>query len=862
MKTSPNHVEISASKRFTPLLDESQPVIAYFTQNAKKHPDHVAVVDAEKEYSYRTLNVLANRLAHSILALRGEGEEPVLFLSGREAASVVSILGIWKAGKFYIGLDPANPMDRLATIVDDAKAGLLVTNHANLLLARELSQGKLDIINLDEIDPNISPDNPAVPIQPDALATVFYTSGSTGTPKGVMHDQRSLSVWAINIVNLYRYSADDHFMLPLSFAFAASTGSLYGAFVSGGTLCICDPNSMTVQQIAQWLLDRKITVAVMPPSLFGRFLDTLPDDFSGKFTDVRLLHSGAETLDLRHLENWKKRFSPKCILVHGFGSTEAGLLTNIFYDFRSVVSSSRPMPAKPVPGVKIFIVDDSGKPLATNQIGNIAVRSKRVMRGYWRRPDLNESIFVKDPEEPGKTILVTKDLGRLHADGSLEFMGRADAMIKMRGFRIEPGEIEAALREHATVGSAAVAGRPNPKAGEEITLVAYIALKPDSLVSAVQLREFLISKVPDYMVPAHYVFLEQLPLNQNGKIDRQSLPDPDWAASPSGSQYVAPRTEIEKYLTTLWQELLGKDKIGIQDNFFMLGGHSLAAFQLMAKVEAQFGKRLPLQTLIYHPTVAALAKAIGEAQASNKHRSVVALHEGGQFPALFMVPAAGVHALSLMMIVSPLEVPCKVYGLEYPGMDGYLEPYNRMETLASFFAEQIRAVQPLGPYYLSGMCLGAVVAFETARQLEAQGQEIGLVAILDGLFPELKPRRKGIGYLIERLTTLHHPENRGYISNLIKNRIRRVRSNWHRDLHSRRVMKNLEIARANYTPSPLTGRGLAIFSSEANGTVREASWGRLFSEFNCLYVPNTSHRTIFKDENRLEIARLLSQHIY
>ncbi len=862
MKAAPNLVEISASKRFNPILDESQPVIAYFAQNAEKYPDRLAVVDTEKEYSYRTLNILANRLAHSILAVRGEGEEPVLFLLGREAAAVVSILGIWKAGKFYIGLDTADPINRLRTLVGEAKAGLLVTNHANLALARELSEGKLDIINLDEIDPSISPDDPAVPIQPDALAAVFYTSGSTGEPKGVMLDQRAVSFRAGNNVNLHNYGRDDRFMVPFSLSFVGSTAPLYSAFASGGTAFICELNSMTVQEIAHWLLDRKITIAFMIPSLFTRFLSTLPDGFSARFPDIRLVHCGTETLDLRHLETWKKRFSPKCILSHGFGSTEAGVLMHILYDFRSVVSSSRPAPAKPFPWVKIFIVDDSGKPVVANQIGNIAVRSKGITRGYWRRPDLNETIFADDPEEPGTKILVSKDLGRLHADGKLEFMGRGDAMIKLRGFRIEPGEIEAAFREHAAVSSAVVVGKPNPNAGDEITLVAYVVLEPETFVSAVQLREFLTSRVPDYMVPAHYVFLAQLPLNRNGKIDRQSLPDPDWAASHSGSEYVAPRTEIEKYLTTLWQELLAKEKIGIQDSFFMLGGHSLAAFRMMASIEKKLGIKVPLQILIKHPTVSALAVVIGNMQMTNTHRSVIALREEGRFPALFMVPAGGSHALSLMMIVGALQVPCKVYGLEYPGMDGYLEPYNRMETLASFFVEQIRAVQPQGPYYLGGMCFGTVVAFETARQLKAQGQEIRLVAILDGLFPELKPRRKGIGYLIERLTTLHHPENRGYISNLIKNRIRRVRSNWHRDLHSRRVMKNLEIARANYTPSPLTGRGLAILSSDSKGTSREASWRRLFSEFNCVYVPNTSHQTIFSEEHRQEVARLLSQNIY
>ncbi len=846
MKTSPILVEISASPNLTPLLEDSQfiPVIAYFTQNAEERPDHVSLIDAEKEYSYRTLNILANRLAHRILALRGEGEEPVLFLIGREAASVVAILGIWKAGKFFIGLDPAHSMDRLVTIVAAAKAGLLVTNQANLTLAGQLSQDKLDIINLDEIAPSVSAENPAVSVQLDTLAAVFYTSGSTGEPKGIVNDHRSLAFRYVNHVKFSRHDAADRFMLPYSFAFGASSGALCEAFVSGGTLCLCDPNSMTVKEIAQWLLDHKITVAGMMSSLFGKFLDTLPEDFSVKFPNIRFMQTGGEALDIRHLENWKKRFSPNCILEFALGSTEAGSIAGIDYDFQSVGSRSQTMAVRP--WVKIFIVDDSGTPLAMNQIGRIAVRSKGTMRGYWARPDLNETIFVKDPEEPGKSILLLQDLGRLHGDGNLEFIGRGDAMIKLRGFRIEPGEIESALRKHAAVSSAAVAGKPNPKAGDELSLVAYISLKPGSVVSAVKLREFLLSHVSDYMVPANFVFLEQIPLNQSGKIDRRSLPEPDWAASPSGSEYVAPHTEIEKNLVILWQELLGKEKIGIQDNFFMLGGHSLTAFQLMAEVDAKLGRKLPLQTLISHPTVAALAKVIGDSKATSKHRSVVVLREDGQFPALFMVPAGGTHALSLLMIVSLLKVPCKVYGLEYPGMDGYLEPFDRMEKLASFFAEQIRAVQPEGPYYLGGQCAGNAVAFETARQLEAQGQKIGLVAVLDGRYPDQTLARRKSRSLVDRLT----------------NRVWRAKSRPRRDMHSLRVTENLRIARVNYTPSPLNGRGLAIFSDDSMGLDRETAWGGLFSEFKCLYVPNTTHGTIFSEEHRQEVARLLSENIY
>ncbi len=873
--------EAEAASNEAPLF----PVITYFTQNAEKNPDHVALVDKQKEYSYGYINNLANQLAHKILAIRGVKEEPVLFLFGKEAGAPVSVLAIWKASKFYVGLDPSNPPERLKAIIADTKAKLLISNNANLALAQQVSQGHLEIINFDELDGSIPSENPSVPVDLESLCAVWYTSGSTGEPKGVTRDHYSLSLQATFIHHDRSHKSDDRFLTTFSFAFGWAISSFHSAFLSGGTLYLCDLSSMTVMEIARFLIDNKISSTSLTSSMFRQFVESLPEEFSGKFIDLRILNVGGETRDPNIIAEWNKRFSPTSISA-GFASSEAGIITRVSKDAKSDIPEGRVDVGRPFRGVEVFIMDDSGNDLGKNQIGRIAVKSKMLMRGYWGKPELDSTLFVPDPRLPGEKILLTSDLGRLYGDGSLEFLGRSDAMIKIRGFRVEPGEVESAIRKHPAVKNAVVVGWPKPKPEDEMALVAYLVSKPDMQVLPSQLSEFLVAHLPNYMVPAYYVFLEQLPLNANGKIDRKALSEPNWAALPSENLYVAPRTENEKYLTLLWQEVLGKEKVGIHDDFFMLGGHSLAAFRMMSRIEEKLGIKVPLQTLVQHPTIAALAPVIQTMRSAPMQSSVVELR-GGTLPALFIVSGGARTALSSTKFARQIQNPCKVYGLEYPGMDGYLKPLDRIESLASFFVEQIHAVQPRGPYYLGGFCLGGAIVFEIAHQLKAQGQEIGLVVLLDSTPPGMKDEEldnQGNWYYFERMKTLFHPENRRNAVSFIKSRLQRnkrfgngARSrgmpargkarinqpSWIKnplDEQSRQVMTALRRAwKKNYRPKPLEAPGLAILSSVSKGTAREAWWSRLFTEFDCRYIPNTTHHNIFSDESLLEMARLVSQ---
>jgi amino acid adenylation domain-containing protein len=871
------------------VLDDMEriPIPVHFTRNAEKSPDRTALVDLDnKTYSYGELNIAANRLANQLLLLKGQREEPIAFLTGKEVASVIAILGIWKAGKLFAALDPDNPVERLKTILRDSKAEVIVTNLANFELANQLGSNRIAIINLDQIGPEIPSKNPPQLVSSKSLAAIQYTSGSSGIPKGALRDHASMSHQTAMSIRGYHFGPDDRILHPFSFSFGWGIHRLCIAFVPGGTLCLCDFASMTISEIARWLVDREISCAVMTATMFTEFLTSLPKDSFERFHNIRLISVGGEAFNPRDLDLWKERFSPHCILATSLSSTEAGVMSRLDYDFASDVNDNPRLLGYPEPGVELFILDELDKPVKSGETGRIAVRSGGVIRGYWGRPDLNKKLFVPHPLDSGEKILVTSDLGRLLPDGRLEFLGRGDAMLKIRGFRVEPGEIEAALMQHPAIRNAAVVGRNPPGSKGESALIAYVVTNTGEEIAPAQLREFLAKRLPDYMLPTYYVFLRDLPRNLNGKIDRKQLPDPDW--NSSGIEYVSARTKTENYLVALWQSVLRKERIGADDNFFLLGGHSLAAFRIMAHIQEDYGIKLPLQVMMNFPTIRQLAKAVDGSKTVPKNESIMKLRVADGVPSLFIVPGAARTSMGFTKVASNIDAPIGIYGLEYPGMDGYLEPIDHTETLASFFVEQIKSVQSEGPYFLGGQCFGGVIAFEIARQLSRQGKEIGLVILLDSSPPGMKDNEldsRGIRYYLGRMITLLTPGNRGRLVPFIQSRMRSTRLFKRKrrgglsvvsrnkamqpawianplDEQSIRVVSALSRARKGYIPQPLSGRGLALLSSLAQGTAREAWWRSLFVELECHYVPNTSHQNFFSAEHsQQEIGRIIANAI-
>jgi thioesterase domain-containing protein len=383
----------------------------------------------------------------------------------------------------------------------------------------------------------------------------------------------------------------------------------------------------------------------------------------------------------------------------------------------------------------------------------LAIKSQYLTPGYWRRPDLTERVLLADPAGSSERIYLTGDLGRVRADGRLEHLGRTDFRVKVRGQTIEVAEIETALLAMPVVKEAVVAAQVDPHG--DTSLVAYLTLHPGSIPTATELRTLLSQKLPMHMVPAAFMLLDAIPLSANGKVDRRALPSQPGVRLGSSPSFVPPRDSIEEGLVRIWKDLLGVDAVGVHDDFFEFGGNSLLAAQLLARIEETFGPRLPLATFLQGATIAFLARQVPAAPAASTWRSLVPIRPEGERPPLFLVHAGFGDVLCFAGVVKALgpEQPC--YGLQARGLDGATSPLNRVEDIARYYIEEIRTVQPAGPYRIGGLSSGATIAYEMAQQLRASGERVALLASFDGAAtPVHQPRHVNALYVMRFLANI------------------------------------------------------------------------------------------------------------
>ena len=414
-----------------------------------------------------------------------------------------------------------------------------------------------------------------------------------------------------------------------------------------------------------------------------------------------------------------------------------------------------------VPDTQVLLLDDDGQEVPPTEVGEIAVKSRYLSPGYWRKPELTREVFLPDPEGGDERIYRTGDLGRMERDGCLVHLERKDLQVKVRGHRVEVAEIEMALLDLENVKEATVVARTHE--GSEQRLVAYLvpAIQPPPSVSAV--RAALAKKLPNQMIPSAFVTLDAFPLTPNGKLDRRALPAPDQGRPELEIPFVRPRTLEEETLAGIWTDVLGIDRVGIHDDFMELGGDSLLAAAMLVQLEEALGKKLPLAIMFEASTVAQLAQVLRHDKWSAP-QSLIPIQPQGSKPPFFCVHGAGGHVLNYKALARHLGDDQPFYGLEAPGRDGEQHPLTEIEALAAHHIDEIRTVQPEGPYFLGGHSMGGVVAYEMAQQLQAQGQEIGLVVLLDSGCPTLVKPSNSRRHPVQRLINLsrrvaHHCGN-------------------------------------------------------------------------------------------------------
>jgi len=702
-----------------------------FEAQVRRSPEAVALVFEGQRLTYADLNIRANRLSRHLRGLGAGPEARVAICLERGLEMVISLLAVLKAGAAYVPLDPVHPEERLAFMLADSAPLALLTwgSLAETLLGAVPGLPVIDVAETGQWahQPAGDPDPAAIGLKPAHLAYIIYTSGSTGKPKGALIEHRQVTRLFAATDAWYGFDSHDVWTLFHSYAFDFSVWEIWGALIHGGRLVVVPLDTARSPGDFYRLICREgVTVLNQTPCAFRQLIAAQAESLESH--RLRYVIFGGEALDVAMLKPWyRQNAGLNTRLINMYGITE----TTIHVTYRPLEPSdteragSSPIGCR-IPDLRVYILDPQGEPVPVGVSGELYVGGAGVGRGYLARPELTAERFVPDPfGAAGARLYRTGDLGRWLADGTIEYLGRNDFQVKIRGFRIELGEIEAQLTSCPGVREAVVLARESD-AGD-MRLVAYYTA--DEPLAAARLRRHLGERLAEYMVPAAYVWLDALPLTPNGKLDRKALPADTGPANDRVA--IAPRNRHELRMAGIWQSLFNHDGLSIDDNFFELGGHSLLAVRLMAKIEADLGKRLPLAALFKASTIEQLARLIADDPAYEIWEPLVPLRAGGSGPALFCVPGAGGQCHYLYHLAEALGNEHPVYAFQAKGMDGRSAPHASIDEMAAYYIELMLETQPQGPYYLAGHSFGGSVAFEMARRLEASGREVGFVALLD-----------------------------------------------------------------------------------------------------------------------------------
>ena len=579
-----------------------------FEEQVERTPDAVAVVYEQQQLTYRELNNRANQLAHYLKSLGVKPEVRVGICIDRSPLMVVGIIAILKAGGAYVPLDSTYPSERLELMLEDIQTPILLTqNH----LCDRLPIHNQTVVNLDldwEIIAQYKEDNCECEVNPDNLAFIIYTSGTTGTPKGTEVLHRSI-IGLILGVDYIHFDAEQIFLQHSSIYWDMLAWELWAPLVYGGR-CVLFPDRIpTPEKLSQIIQEQGVNILFLTTALFNLMIDMMPEGLSG----IKQLMFGGESVSVPHVRR-ALELLPGTQIFHGYGPCECTVITSCYTIPKQIAENVESIPiGKPIGDRKVYLLDKDLHRVPFGVTGELYVGGDSVARGYLNQPTLTREKFIPNPFIKGDTLYKTGDLVRRLPDGNLEFLGRIDTQVKIRGFRIELAEIEAVLNQHADIKQVVVTMREDEPGNKY--LVAYFVAKENSQTVGVQsltplLRNFLKTRLPDYMIPATFVFLEAFPLTPNGKINRRALPAPDTSQRNLEVDFVAPRTPTEQELATIWAEVLRLKQVGIHDNFFELGGHSLLATQVISRLREAFSLDFPLRYLFENPTIAELAQKV------------------------------------------------------------------------------------------------------------------------------------------------------------------------------------------------------------------------------------------------------------
>ncbi|MFN8459768.1 MAG: amino acid adenylation domain-containing protein [Anaerolineae bacterium] len=812
-------------------------------EQCERTPEAIAVqwpvegFDQDNCLTYGELDRRANQVAHFLQA-RGVGPETLvgLFME-RSVELVVGAIGVLKAGGAFIPLDPAIPVDRLTFMLTDTHAPIILTQER---LIKQLPDCKAEVICLDTVWHVIAQEctiRLISGVRSGNLSSILYTSGSTGQPKAVMRTHYGLSEQQSRPQVTPLFTPQDRHLLKGSLGVVAFNSELFRPLGTGGQMTIVPAGKeLDPAYLIKLITAYQITVIDLVPSMLRLLLD---EPALESCTSLRCIICSGEALPVYLQE---RLFSRLDVTLRSFyGTTESPGATSS----KRQRGDGQPLMGDigwPEVGRQVYILDPQLQPVPTGVPGELYLAGG-LARGYLNRPDLTAERFVPNPfsDSPGERMYKTGDLGRYLAGGMIELLGRLDDQVQVRGFRVEPGEVEVALLQHSEISTAVVLARDIRHEPDQKHLVAYVVPKQEPAPSVSELRRFLQQKLPRYMLPSTIMMVAALPLLPNGKLDRQALPVPDITRPELEEMFVAPRDELELQLSTIWEQLLGIQSISIKDNFFDLGGHSLLGVRLFAQIEKIIGKKIPLTTLFQAPTIEQLAHVIRQEGWSPSTSSLVLLRPGSKLP-FFCLPG------NLGNVFTDLGALARHLGPDQPfyGLQDNAHNPTEIEALAAYYVDEIRTAQPQGPYFLGGICSGGIVAFEMARQLQAQGEQVALLALVESSPPQTPTLRSnfkfGLNIFRRFVRRFSHQVSHVASAGL---------DEWGTFLRLKvKVILNIWAAR-RYTPQPYLGRIQLFMARDTIDLAPDSSfgWDKLATDGAEIHIIPGNHDAITGDNN-------------
>ncbi|MBE9525225.1 MAG: non-ribosomal peptide synthetase [Chloroflexi bacterium] len=857
-----------------------------FNQQAKKYNNKIAIKTKKSEVTFEVLHQKANRIANTISEFIGTEQSGIGLLLSDAVKIASGMVGTLKSNNYFVPLDPIMPSERLAFMVQDANIRVVLTDSDHIKKSDNLAGEGVEVVNIDKLNYEELLPNPEVTFSLDDIVHIFFTSGSTGRPKGVTGDYRYLIRMLYQKLGREQITPADRYGLTRSFNFASPPNRVIACLATGSSFHHHYVGEEGLVGFSDWLKNEKITIYSSTPTVFRKFVGGLDKD--EYFPNIRWVGLSGEQVFKQDATAFYDYFPEHSVLSAEFGSTEAGLFAYRLYpndwDFQDDV-----LPAGfPSPGVDILICDEDGEEVALGMPGEMIICTDVMTQGYWNDPKLTALKYGIDKEDPTKRIFRTGDLGRFLPDGQIQYLGRIDNQVKIRGVRVEMDSVENHMLSYPGIIQAAA--HPYQDKKGDLKLAGYLVTKTAVNILIPDLRQYLLDKIPVQMIPSVFIVLKEFPQTQTGKLDRKSLPQPAFVRPPLENPYVSPENKTEESLVKIWEGVIGVEGIGVTDNFFELGGDSLSGVLLFVQIEKKYRMKLPLSIMISAATIKQQAEILHKSEMTIEWSAIVPLKTSGNSTPLFLIPGKGGYPLRFRGLATKLAVETPIYAMQARGLDGMKNPFDSVEKSASYYIEEIKKIQSEGPYHLGGESGGGTVVYEMACQLSRDGEEVPILILFDtfgpgqvGALQNPQNWQARIPYIImlvkKYFSTLTKSNWDGkkeyiyYLAGRIKILFQRIMQRISRWIEERRVsgdmpseLKRVEDATIRaikkYQPKPYSGR-VILFRAARNPPTIDVSNGWDQIDIGELVVHNLDcyHGNILFEPAASQIAEKVNMYI-